>query len=136
MDASVSMVRGDNRTEARPLAQQPPIEGRLGLSYATQTWSVGSLVRSVARQNRFALNQGNIVGQDLGPSTGFTVISLNAAWKPSRHWQLTAGIDNALDHAYAEHLSRGGAQVSGFPAPTLRVNEPGRSLWAKLDCNW
>lgn len=136
LDASVSMVRGDNRTESRPLAQQPPLEGRLGLSYATQTWSVGSLVRSVARQNRFALNQGNIVGQDLGPSSGFTVISLNAAWKPNRHWQLTAGIDNALNHAYAEHLSRGGAQVSGFPAPTLRVNEPGRTLWAKLDCKW
>ncbi|MBP7143210.1 MAG: TonB-dependent copper receptor [Opitutaceae bacterium] len=136
LDASVSMVRGDNRTDSRPLAQQPPLEGRLGLSYATQTWSVGSLVRAVARQNRFALNQGNIVGQDLGPSSGFAVLSFNAAWKPDPHWQLSAGVDNALNHAYAEHLSRGGTQVSGFPAPTLRVNEPGRMLWAKLDCKW
>ncbi|MBE7540108.1 MAG: TonB-dependent copper receptor [Opitutaceae bacterium] len=136
VDASVSIVRGDNRTDDRPLAQQPPPEGRLGVSYATSTWSIGSLVRSVARQNRFAINQGSIVGQDLGPSPGFTTLSLNGAWKPSAHWQLSAGVDNILDRTYAEHLSRGGTLVPGFPPPTIRVNEPGRTLWAKLDCKW
>lgn len=136
LDAAISAVRAENRTESHPLAQQPPIEGRVGLSYATRVWSVGSLVRMAARQDRYALNQGNIAGQDLGPSAGFAVLSLNAAWKPTARWQLSAGVDNALDRTYAEHLSRGGAMIAGFPAPTLRINEPGRMSWARLDVKW
>ena len=135
-DTAISAIHGTNETDDRPLAQQPPLEGRLGLSYATPQWSVGSLVRVAARQTRYALNQGNIVGQDLGPSSGFAIFSLNAAWKPNAWLQLSAGMDNVFDRAYAEHLSRGGSMVAGFPAPTTRVNEPGRSAWLKLDIKY
>ncbi len=136
VDASVAAVRGNNRTDARPLAQQPPLEGRLGLSYATVRWSVGSLLRGVAAQNRFALQQGSIVGQDLGRSPGFAVWSLNAAWKPMVWLQVSIGVDNVLDRSYAEHLSRGGAMVAGFPPPSVRVNEPGRTSWLKVDFSY
>ena len=135
-EASLAATRGTNDTDSLPLAQQPPLEGRLGLSYSTCTWSVGSLARIVASQHRYALRQGNIVGQDLGPSDGFSVFSLNAGWKPVAWMQLSAGIDNILDRAYAEHLSRGGSLVAGFPAPSIRVNEPGRALWFKADLSW
>ncbi|HEY0966117.1 MAG TPA: TonB-dependent copper receptor [Opitutaceae bacterium] len=133
VDASVAAVRGQNRTDARPLAQQPPLEGRLGFSYATPRWSVGTLLRGVASQDRFAARQGSIVGQDLGRSPGFAVWSLNAAWKPAAWLQVSVGIDNVLDRTYAEHLSRGGAMVAGFPPPSTRVNEPGRTGWLKAD---
>ncbi|HEX2862402.1 MAG TPA: TonB-dependent copper receptor [Lacunisphaera sp.] len=135
-DGSVSAVRGKNRSDRLPLAQQPPLEGRLGVSYATTRWSVGSLVRLAARQDRFALNQGNIAGQDLGPSAGFATLALNGAWKPAASMQVSVGVDNVLDRTYAEHLSRGGAMVAGFPAPTLRLNEPGRNWWTKVDFKW
>ncbi len=135
-DASLAAVRGENETDSLPLAQQPPLEGRLGLSYTAGTWSVGSLLRLVAEQDRFALNQGNIVGQDLGPSDGFAVFSLNAAWRPAAHCQLSVGVDNLFDETYAEHLSRGGSAVAGFPPPTTRVNEPGRTFWAKLEVSF
>ncbi|MGC4074128.1 MAG: TonB-dependent copper receptor [Nibricoccus sp.] len=133
---SLSYVYSDNNTDARPLAQQPPLEGRLGLSYSTCSWSVGSLARIVGAQHRYAVNQGNIVGQDLGPSDGFSVFSLNAAWKPAAWLQLSAGVDNLFNREYAEHLSRGGAMVAGFPPPATRVNEPGRSFWAKANLKW
>jgi iron complex outermembrane receptor protein len=42
-------------------------------------------------------------------------------------------VDNLFDKAYAEHLSRAGAMVAGFPPPTTRVNEPGRNWW--IACN-
>lgn len=135
-DGSVSAVRGENRTDRVPLAQQPPLEGRAGVSYATTRWSVGSLVRMAARQNRFALNQGNIAGQDLGSSAGFSTLSLNGAWKPTARVQISVGVDNVFDRTYSEHLSRGGAMVAGFPAPTLRINEPGRNWWTKIDVKW
>ncbi|MFH1498317.1 MAG: TonB-dependent copper receptor [Verrucomicrobiota bacterium] len=133
IDTSLAYVRGDNETDDLPLAQQPPLEGRVTLGYTTKTWSLGALTRLVAEQNRFAINQGNIVGQDLGPSDGFVVCSLNATWRPRENLLLSAGADNLFDTTYAEHISRGGANVAGFPAPTLRVNEPGRVLWLRLD---
>lgn len=131
-DASLAGVRGENDTDARPLAQLPPLEGRLALAYATADWSAGGLVRLVAAQDRFAVNQGNIVGQDLGRSPGFAVFSLHASRKLGKHVRLSAGVDNLLDKTYAEHISRAGGMVSGF-VQTTRVNEPGRTLWLKLD---
>jgi iron complex outermembrane receptor protein len=128
-DLSLAYVRGENRSDDRPLAQQPPLEGRFSLRYERDRWSVGGLWRMVDAQDRFALNQGNIVGQDLGPTPGFGVLSLNASWRPARWNRVTVGVDNLFDKAYAEHLSRAGAQVAGFPPPTTRVNEPGRTWW-------
>ena len=93
------------------------------------------MARVAARQNRYALNQGNIVGQDLGPTGGFSVFSLNAGWRMTRYAQLTAGVDNLFGKTYAEFISHGGSAVPGFTT-TTRVNEPGRMLWAKLDLRY
>jgi iron complex outermembrane receptor protein len=134
-DASLAYVRGENDTDARPLAQMPPLEARLALAYATESWSVGGLVRAVAAQDRFALNQGNIVGQDLGSSPGFAVFSLNTSHRLGKNARVSAGLDNLLDKTYAEHISRAGSAVSGF-TQTTRVNEPGRNVWVKLDASF
>jgi iron complex outermembrane receptor protein len=131
IDTSLAYVRGQNRTDDRPLAQLPPLEGRLGLQYQADRWSIGALTRLVAAQDRYALNQGNIVGQDLGPTASFGVFSLNGVWCVTRRAHLTAGIDNLFDTTYAEFVSRSGANVPGFTT-TTRVNEPGRTVWIKL----
>ena len=109
----------------------PPLELRSGLEWTRGPWSAGGLVRLVSEQDRYVVNQGNVVGQDLGPTAGFTVFSVNAGWRPRATMDVTAGIDNLLDRAYAEHLSRSGAMVAGFEQ-TTRVNEPGRTFWLKL----
>lgn len=127
-DATLAYVYGKNDTDNKPLGQMPPLEGRLGLNYDDRIWSAGMLWRGVAAQNRYALYQGNIVGQDLGRTGGFGVLSLHAGWKPSKGVQLTAGVDNVFDKTYAEHISRSGSTLVGY-ATTTRVNEMGRSLW-------
>lgn len=131
LETSVAYVRGRNRTDDLPLAQQPPLEGRLGLTYATPVWSVGGLVRLVAKQDRVAVDQGTIIGRDLGSTDGFAVFSVNAGWRVNGHATLTAGVDNLFDKTYAEHISRGGSAIAGYPL-TTRINEPGRTLWVKL----
>jgi iron complex outermembrane receptor protein len=135
LDASLAYVRGVNDTDARPLAQMPPLESRLALAYTQPLWSAGILLRAVSDQDRIAVNQGNIVGQDIGPSDGFAVCSLNTSWKPTGRTRLSAGIDNLFDAAYAEHISRAGSAVSGF-VQTTRVNEPGRTLWLQLQLTY
>jgi iron complex outermembrane receptor protein len=101
------------------------------MSYDTGVWNVGGLLRMVAAQDRIDLYKGNIVGQDLGRTAGFGVLSLNGSYRMGKTALLSAGVDNLFDRTYAEHISRGGAMVAGFPAPTTRVNEMGRNLWVK-----
>jgi iron complex outermembrane receptor protein len=131
LTGTLAHTRGENRSDDRPLAQMPPLEVRTGLNYEHPRWSAGMLWRLVAAQDRYAVNQGSIVGQDLGPTGGFGVLSLNGAWRPRSSILVSAGVDNLFDKLYAEHLSRGGAMVSSFEQ-TTRVNEPGRTLWLKL----
>ncbi len=133
-DVTLAYVHADNRTDHRPLAQQPPAEGRLGLSYVNRAFSLGVLARLVASQTRVDVGSGNIVsnGQDLGPTGGFSVFSLNGGYRLKRVVLITAGIDNVLDRAYAEHISQAGAMIPGY-VQTKRINEPGRTFWLQVN---
>ncbi len=134
-DLSVTHVHGTNGTDDRPLAQQPPLEGRVALTYAGPHWSAGATGRWAAAQHRVAPNQGNIAGQDTGASDAFAVASLNAGWSLGRRARVTAGIDNVFDRAFAEHLSRSGSAISGY-LQVVRIMEPGRTFWLKLDLQY
>jgi iron complex outermembrane recepter protein len=132
-DVALAYVRGDNETDGTPLAQLPPLEGRLGVTYDNRTWSAGALLRVVGEQNRYDVNKGNIVGQDLGHTGGFSVFSINGSYRPAKSVLLSGGVDNVGDKAYAEHISKTGqASISGYEQ-TTRVNEPGRYLWLKAN---
>ena len=131
VDASLAYTQGENDTDRKALAQIPPLEARLGLGYEAEAWSTGLLVRGVQRQDRFAVDQGNIVGQDLGATGGFAIVSLNAGWKPAKGWLITTGVDNLFSRTYAEHISRSTSMIPGYLAQSVRVNEPGRTIWLK-----
>ncbi|WP_225869732.1 TonB-dependent copper receptor [Glaciimonas sp. PCH181] len=130
LDGSVNYVRGNNLTDHTALGQMPPLESKFGLTFDNKIWSLASMVRTVASQNRFDLNKGNIAGQDLGASAGFTIFSVNAGWKPRKDMLISAGVDNITNKVYAEHLSRSGSAIPGFNQ-TTRINEPGRTVWLK-----
>ncbi|UJJ32774.1 TonB-dependent copper receptor [Halopseudomonas maritima] len=132
-DATLAYAWGENRSDGEPLPQMPPLEARLGLSYAHNNWSAGALWRVVAEQNRVDEGAGNVVGQDIDKSTGFGVFSLNGAYRLSEQVKLSVGVDNLFDKAYAEHLNLAGNSAFGYPANAIAINEPGRSLWAKVD---
>ena len=132
---AAAYTRGKNDTDGLPLAQIPALELRAGLNYDADRWSTGMLVRSVSDQERFALNQGNIVGKDLGRSDGFTTLAASATWKLTDRLLVSAGVDNLFDRDFAEHLSRGGASLSGYEQ-TLRVNEPGRTAWLRIGADF
>jgi iron complex outermembrane receptor protein len=132
VDGSLAYVHGSNDTDGTALGQIPPLEARLGLNYDDKVWSFGGLLRAVAAQNRVAVNQGNIAGQDIGPSSGFSVFSINGGWRASKAVQVSAGVDNVFNKTYAEHISRAGAAVSGY-TQTIRVNEMGRNAWVKAN---
>jgi len=114
------------------LAQQPPLELKLGAEYKHHDWTFAGLWRVVDNQHRVAIGQGNIVGNDFKETAGFGTLAVNAHWRISDSWRISFGADNVLDKRYAEHLSTAGAMVAGFEQ-TIQVNEPGRTFWFKLD---
>ncbi len=131
-DASLAYTHASNLTDHRPLAQQPPLELKFGAQYQHGDWTHAALWRVVDNQHRVAIGQGNIIGNDFKASHGFAVLSLNTHWQVNSGWRVSFGVDNLLDKAYAEHLSTAGAMVAGYE-PLMQINEPGRTVWFKLD---
>ncbi len=134
---NLAYVHATNDTDSKPLAQQPPLELRLGANYDDDTFLFGALLRVVARQNRYDVGSGNIVsnGMDYGPTGGFNVFSLNGGWHAAKSVLITAGVDNVFNKQYNEALSRGfGGAVSGYTMPTnTRISEMGRNVWIKAN---
>ena len=131
---SLAYTHGKNRTDGKPLAQTPPLEWNNTLAFDNGKFSAGALWRVVAKQNRYSKGQGNIVGQDIGASSGFGVLSLNAGWKFSKYATLQGGVDNVFNKTYAEFVSRGGDPSAG--TQTMRVNELGRTAWLRLQAKF
>jgi len=130
-NSSLAWAWGRNAGTGQPLPQIPPLEARLGVDYSHGAWSVGGLWRVVAPQHRYARNEGNVVGMDFGPSGGFSVLSLHGRYNLTRKVQLSVGVDNLLNKAYAEHLNMAGDSGYGYAA-NEPVMEPGRTVWVRL----
>ena len=136
LGGSIAWAWGANTTSGLPLPQMTPFESRLTAAWDNGRWSAGALLRMVGAQDRVALDQGNVVGRDLGRSPGFATFAVNGGYRFNDALQLTAGIDNVFDRAYAEHLNLAGSADFGYPADPVRINEPGRSLWLKLNLRY
>ena len=79
----------------------PPLRGRLALRHEHPPWFVEGATRVSARQER--------TGDFEEPTAGYGLVDGAVGWRVlvgSRLHSVTLRIDNALDHAYREHLSR------------------------------
>ncbi|KVP33966.1 TonB-dependent receptor [Burkholderia ubonensis] len=131
VETSLAYAWGRNVATGDPLPQLPPLEARFGVEYTRGAWSAGGLWRVAASQHRYALNEGNVVGKDFGPSAGFGVLSLHAQYNVSKTVQVSVGVDNVLNKAYTEHLNLAGNAGFGYAANTP-VTEPGRTAWVRV----
>ncbi|OTG86803.1 TonB-dependent copper receptor [Acinetobacter sp. ANC 4558] len=130
-DFSVMYAWGKNTTDHTPLAQISPLEGRFNLRYIEEKYNVGLLWRVVARQNRIALNEGNIVGYDMKESAGFGTLAVNGTYHLQKGVDVSIGIDNVLNRTYTEHLNKAGSAGFGF-ASNEQFNNTGRNYWARM----
>lgn len=126
---TAAWVRSTNDTDGVPLAQTPPLEATVSLDYDTDRYFTGMLFRAAARQDRIHAGYGTIYSLDAEETPGFGVLSAYGGWRFGKRLTATAGIDNLLDRAYAEHIQLGNAELG---ASTRRIFEPGRTLWLRL----
>lgn len=128
IDGSVSYVRVENTTDDRPVAEVPPLEGRVALTWRADRWSAAGAVRAAAKQTRVDADPMTGSGLDTGETPSWAVLDLSGSLRLGFGFDLVAGIDNLLDETYATHLNR----ASVFDPVPVQVNEPGRVLWARL----
>ena len=136
LGSTLAYARGENHDTGGALPQMPPLELRMNAGWQAEDWNIGVLWRVVDAQNRVAPGQGNVVGQDLSKSKGFGTLAVNGSLRLGRYWRLSAGIDNVFDRAFSEHLNLAGSADFGYPADPVRILEPGRTGWLKLNFNY
>ncbi len=97
----LSYVKGDLVEKGTPLPQIPPLNGRVGLSYESGSFSVQGGIRFADSQER--------VGEFETPTAGYVVLDLSAQY----YFQalnflhtLTFSIENATNTEYRQHLNR------------------------------
>lgn len=130
-EIGTAYVRAENRSDDRPLAQMPPLEGVASLTHESEQWLAGLRWRAAARQTRVDSDPLTGSGLDAGKTAAWGVLDLFAQWSPSPAWRIDVGVDNLLDKRYAQHLNR----ASAFDPQQIQVNEPGRSAWVKLQAD-
>ena len=126
--ATASWVQGDNLTDNRPLAQTPPLEGRLVGGWTSGRWSVTTVMRWAARQTRVDDDPSTGSGLDFGQTPGWAVLDLRGSVDLCETLSFQIGFANIFDRTYAVHLNR----ANLFDPSPIQVNEPGQSVWARV----
>lgn len=124
LSGSLAYVHATNTTDDRAIAQTPPLNGKVQLDYKHTKWNLGTRINFASKQDRI---------DDLSPvndteTAGYGTLDLYGKYKVNKNTNLRMGVDNVLDKAYAEHASR----ANLFDPVVVKVNEPGRTIWAKL----
>jgi iron complex outermembrane receptor protein len=129
LSGALAYVRATNTTDNdRPVAQTPPLNGRLSLDYSVPKWGVGGRVRFAAEQDRV----DQYSKQEVGPTPSYAVLDLYGNYRINDVFNLRAGVNNMFDETYAEHVGR-----SNLMDPfAVRVNEPGRTFWLRADATF
>ncbi len=128
LSGDVAYVKRTNTTDDRPIAQTPPLNGKVQLDYNGGKWSGGTRVRFAAGQDR--IDTAMVGATEVGNSTGYGVVDAYGRYSINKSTKVRFGVDNLLDKTYAEHVSRRNLDLGGT---IERVNEAGRSAWLKLE---
>jgi iron complex outermembrane receptor protein len=126
LEAEAAWVRGQNRSDDRPLAQMPPLNGALALAWDTRTGEWTARLRGAARQDRVDDSVLTGSGLDARRTPGFGVLDLGWSKAFGAH-RLRLDLKNVFDRTYAEHLNR--ANLDPFNPDPVQVNEPGRGVF-------
>lgn len=129
LSGDVAYVRRVNDTDnGRVIAQTPPLNGKVQLDYdAGSSWAGGARVRFAKAQNNVDL----LSSQEVGVSPGYGVMDIYGRYQMNKATRVRFGVDNVLDKTYANHLNR----ADNFNN-AVRVNEPGRTAWLKLEADF
>ena len=116
-------LRGDDTELDEPAFGVAPVQGRLRLRYEESGagYFLESLVTAVGKQDRLAVSRGEGT-----PTPGYATVDLQGGFQPYVGVQVRAGVNNALDKQYYNHLN------AKNPFSRTPIAEPGRIFFIRL----
>lgn len=126
MDGVATYVRGKRRDVVDNLYRMTPPNARLSFAYDTDRWSLAVEAHAVARQSRTSATNG-----ELG-SSGYVLANLYAHWVITNGLRLDAGLENAFNRHYVEHLAGYNRITGSDVAVGARLPGAGRSAFVRL----
>ncbi|GHD63122.1 TonB-dependent receptor [Thalassobaculum fulvum] len=123
---------GSNLDDRQPLAQIPPLEGKVGLAYEADGWSIGTTLRGAMKQTRVDSDPATGSGRDAGETPGWLTQDIYASVDMVAPFKLRVGVTNLFDRTYAYHLNRS----NSFDPTEVQVNEPGRSVYLRVSASF
>lgn len=124
--ANLAYTYGENKDSGEALPEIPPMEFqyRLSGSFLQDKLQAEIAYRHSFKQDRIATS----FGENTTPA--FDVVDLKARYQLNRIVSISGGVNNVLDEAYYEHLSR---NIAGTNRP---LYSPGRSFAVSLAFNF
>lgn len=126
----ISYVEGEREDIHDNLYRIAPLNGSLALNWDASAW--GATVETVLYAGQDKVSQT----QTEKTTAGYGLLNVRGYWTMSSHWQLAAGLENALDKNYRNHLS-GYNRVMAADVPVgERLPGYGRNIFLRLDFIW
>ncbi len=125
---TAAWVHADNTSDGRPIAQIPPLSGRLRARLERSHWAGAATLRYAFEQTRVDDDSATGSGLDAGETPGYAVFDLSGSYDWRSGLRIQVGVDNVFDELFSNHLNRSNL----FDPEQVRVNEPGRTLWLKV----
>ncbi len=98
LDGVASYSRGKRTDVNDNLYRLAPFNASLGLTYASESWSVKPELVVYARQNKVSTYN------DEQTTRGYELVNVAFSWDPLESLRVEARIDNLLDETYQDHL--------------------------------
>ncbi len=126
LDGIVSLARGKRTDTNDHLYRLSPLNGSVGLTYASEKWSLKSEVIGYADQDRVSVINNE------AKTPGYWLVNLGYRWNPTQALRVEARVDNLFDEAYQNHVT-GINRAAGSDIPVgERLWGAGRTLSAGL----
>jgi iron complex outermembrane receptor protein len=126
----VSYVRGKRDDIADNLYRIAPLNGTVGVNYATGTWDVTAEGVFYDRQDKVSATNGE------SPSGGYALMNLYGKYRVRKNLSLSGGVGNVFDRKYAAHVTGVNRAAGSDVAVGERVPGDGRNFYMALRLDW
>lgn len=99
LDGVATYTRGRRTDIADNLYRLAPLNGSIGISYRTESLTLGTRLYAYAEQDKVAFFN------DEQASSGYGLVDLQAAWTASESLRFEAHVGNLFDAMYQDHLA-------------------------------
>lgn len=123
----LAFTKGRNSTDGRNLSHMAPLNGQLFAEYLINQGYAGLHANFATQQSQINTRYNE------QETPAWSTLDLYAGYQINPTFSVQAGIDNLFDKAYFNHINRNDPTTG---ATLDKINEPGRSVWAKLNARF